>query len=340
MRRSRATPAFVCPRCRGPLSHLRDPDAERYRCDPCAADYPVVLGIPDFRLEPDPWIAIVDDHAKGRRLAERAQGQTFAEMVRTYWDMTRDTPRALADHFIDHVVTAEPRAEEWLDALDVRDAGAPPDGPWLDVGCGTADIVVAAARRGQVVVGVDLAFRWLVAARRRLEEAGVEGLLVCANGEHLPFADGTFARVVALGTLEHCRDAEALVGQARRVLRARGSLHLRTTNRFSLLREPHVGVWGVGFVPRRWADAYVRWRSGQRYLHHRPLSRRELRRGLRRAGFAHVRVEPSALLASDRRRLGRAARAAGWYQALRQLPPTRAALSWIAPLLDARGVAP
>lgn len=30
-------------------------------------------------------------------------------------------------------------------------------------------------------------------------------------------------------------------------------------NRFSLLPEPHVGLWGVGFLSRQTADTYVRW---------------------------------------------------------------------------------
>src|SRR4029079_10825215 len=142
----------------------------------------------------------------------------------------------------------------------------------------------------------------------------------CANGEYLPFAKESFARALSLGTLEHCRDADRVAADSRRVLRRGGLLRVRTVNRYSLLPEPHVGVWGVGLVPRRWADRYVRWRSGQRYQHHRPLSSHELARSFRRARFSDVKVGPSAMLAADRARLGGLQWAAPMYERFRSAP--------------------
>jgi ubiquinone/menaquinone biosynthesis C-methylase UbiE/uncharacterized protein YbaR (Trm112 family) len=331
-----AFPPFVCPSCHGALTHLERENVERYVCAPCGRSYPVVIGIPDFRLRPDPWIGFEDDRAKGIALEEQTRDADFEATVRAYWAMTPDTPRHLAERFTQFVVTAEPRAIEWLEHTATSDL---PRGPWLDVGCGTADLVLAASRRGQATVGIDIAFRWLVAARRRLQRAGFDAPLVCCNAEHLPFPPGSFAHVVSLGTMEHCLDAAALVAEAHRVLASDGSVSLRTVNRYSPLPEPHVGVWGVGFVPRRWADAYVRWRSGQRYVHHHPLSPRELRRGLRAAGFRRVRVTPAALLPSDRQRVGRIAAIAPVYDGLRRVPVVDRLMCWVAPLLEASGTA-
>ena len=328
-------PPFACPRCHGPVQQA----ADAYACPACQASYPIVLGIPDFRLFPDPWIGFEDDREKARRLATMTAGLPFEDAVRTYWDITPGTPRPQAERFTAHVLSAESRAGDWLDWLE-RTEGASSGGPWLDLGCGTADLLAAGAQRGITMVGVDIALRWLVVAARRPALAGSTGHLVCANGEHLPFAPGSFARVLSLGTLEHCRDAERLVAESKRVLRPGGLMRVKTVNRYTLLREPHVGVWGVGLMPRRWADRYVRWRSGQRYLHHRPLSSRELARGLRRAGFSGVSVAASALLASDRARLGAAASwAAPMYERMRQSPGVRTMMRWVAPLLDGRGVA-
>ena len=181
--------------------------------------------------------------------------------------------------------------------------------------------------------------RWLVVARRRAELAGAPVDFICCNAEHLPFADRTFARVVSVGTLEHCRDAEQALAESNRVLVSQGDIKIRTVNRFTMLSEPHVGVWGVGFVPRRLADRYVRWRGGQGYAHHRPLSSRELRRGMRRAGFTAVRVEPASLLATERARLGSAQWAGLAYERARRLPLVSAVLRASAPLLEAQGVA-
>jgi SAM-dependent methyltransferase len=325
-----APPPFVCPACRSALQHQSGAE-ERYVCAGCARTFPVVIGIPDFRLRSDPWIGLEADREKGRALEADTLDADFETTVRAYWARTPDTPRDQAERFTRFVVSAEPRAAEWLS--DVA-RGESPSGWWLDVGCGTADMVLAGLRRGQRMVGVDIAFRWLVVARRRLQRAGFDAPLVCCNGEHLPFADGSFRRVVSLGTLEHCLDSSAVVGEAARVLEPEGRLHFRTVNRFSLLPEPHVGVWGVGFVPRRWADAYVRWRSGQRYEHHRPLSTWELRRYARASGLREVRLGAAGLLTADRARLGPLAAVGPLYELARRAPAVGRVVSWAAPLLQ------
>jgi len=325
-----AQPEFVCPACRAELHHHTGTD-ERYRCAACARVYPVVIGIPDFRLLPDPWIGLEDDREKGRALEAETLDADFEATVRAYWARTPDTPRDQAERFTQFVVSAEPRAAEWLARASAGDA---PRGWWLDVGCGTADLVLAGTRCGQHVIGIDIAFRWLVVARRRLQRAGVSAPLVCCNGEHLPFRDRSFRRVVSLGTLEHSLDADAIVAEAARVLEPGGRLHVRTVNRFSLLPEPHVGVWGVGFLPRRWADAYVHWRSGQRYEHHRPLSPREVRSAARASGLRDVRVAAARLLSTDRARLGALGAVAPAYELARRTPAIGRLVSWGAPLLD------
>jgi SAM-dependent methyltransferase len=321
---------FVCPACHGPLTG----PAGEFACAPCVRRYPVVAGIPDFRLAPDPWISIDDDRAKGCRLESTTAGAGFEHTVRAYWAMTPGTPPDVAARFIDHVLSAAPRSREWL-ARVVADAPAP-DGPWLDLGCGTADLAEAAPP-GQTVVGIDVAFRWLVAARRRLHAAGRPAWLVCCNAEHLPFPPRVFGRVLSLGLLEHTSGPQPIFAEAARVLRPGGRVTTRSVNRFSLLREPHVGVWGVGFVPRTWADGYVRWRSGQRYLHHRPPSARELRRAVRGLPLADVVVRPARLLSPDRARLGPFAPLAGPYESLSRVSAGVAALRWVAPLLETTG---
>jgi SAM-dependent methyltransferase len=325
-----AQPSFVCPACHTALDHHTGTD-ERYRCVACQRVYPVVIGIPDFRLRPDPWIGLEADREKGRALEAETLEADFESTVRAYWAMTPGTPHEQAERFTRFVVSAEPRAAEWLALVSFDES---PRGWWLDVGCGTADLVLAGHRRGQHMIGIDIAFRWLVVARRRLQRAGVSAPLVCCNGEHLPFSDRSFRRVVSLGTLEHSLDAEAIVSEAARVLAPDGRLHVRTVNRYSLLPEPHVGVWGVGFVPRRWADAYVRWRSGQRYEHHRPLSVREIRRAARASGLRDVRVGAAALLTADRERLGALSAVAPAYELARRAPAIGRVVSWGAPLLD------
>ena len=329
----RVSLGVVCPRCRGDLV-TRD---DAYRCGACDVSYPVVLGIPDFRVFPDPWIGLEDDREKARRLEARSHGASLEEMVRTYWAMTPGTPDAQAERFFHHVMAAGERSREWLAQLEP--SGRRGAGLWLDVGTGTGDLACAVAERGDQALGVDIAMRWLIVARRRAELAGLRVDFVCCNAEYLPFADATFSRVVSVGTIEHCRDADRALGEACRVLLPGGDVRLRTVNRFTLLPEPHVAIWGVGFVPRQMADRYVRWRGGQGYEHHHPLSARELKRRMTRAGFQSIRVGAAPMLAAERERLGRLRWAASVYERARGLPVGRAALRWTAPLLEASGVA-
>ena len=318
---------LVCPNCKGGLA--RDDDG--LGCGSCGARYPVVAGIPDCRILPDPWISIPDDRAKARRLAGLTGGLDFPAAVQAYWDITPETPDDRKRHFIRAVLDGERLAAEWVATFPDarRDAG-----PWLDLGCGTGNLLSAVAARGIEAIGLDIALRWLVVACRRPGfETGEQ--LLCGDAAHLPFEDGAFGTVTALGVLEHCHDLPGVLGEVHRVLRPGGRFAARTVNRYSLLPEPHVGVWGAGYLPRAWADRYVHWRTGMRYVHHYPRSAPVLAAGLRRAGFRVARVTAARTLTTDRARLGRVTRrAVPVYERARLLPGLRWAARTLAPLLD------
>ncbi len=122
-------------------------------------------------------------------------------------------------------------------------------------------------------------------ARKRLQEAGATANLVCCCADYLPFPAESFDLVTAISSLEHVRDAQAVVRECARVQRGGGRLFVWTANRFSLAPEPHVHIWGVGFLPRRWMPAYVKWRRGLPYDKQYLLSCFELRRMLKRARY-------------------------------------------------------
>ena len=126
---------YRCPRCRGVLAA----NAAAYDCRGCVARYPVVFGIPDFRLYPDPYIAIEDDHRKGGRLYERYATSTFRELVEFYWSITPDTPPEMARRFTAHAHAGVQRGRWGLDDLAAANP-AGRGGPGkraLEVGCRT-----------------------------------------------------------------------------------------------------------------------------------------------------------------------------------------------------------
>lgn len=320
---------LVCPRCRGALDDATD----TLTCSACLATFPIVAGIPDLRVSPDPWIGLEEDRAKALRVLQESAGRDFAGHVRGYWSLTPTTRTDHAERFTRHVLAAKTRSSDWIRSLERARKTSGAEDIWLDLGCGTADLAAAAGNR--TVIGVDVAMRWLVVAKKRLEEEGIATHLVCANAEALPFPERSFDAVMSLGMLEHCGDLPAVLHGACRVLMPGGRFSARTVNRLSLLPEPHVRLWGVGFLPRSWANGYVHWRSGMQYRHHHPWSRRSLQREMERAGFEHVAVEAAASLPSE---VAEASpllqRLTPWYERSRRKPVLRTLAGLFAPLLE------
>lgn len=279
-----------CPVCKGALSAT---DCE-LRCPACDKRYPIVLGIPDLRVYEDPLIPLQDDYRKGEKLQVQAERLGFADLVRYYWSLPTypPTPPELRDRFIHHVLTDEYRIEAYKDKLGSGRA-------FLEVGCGTAALVEAVHDRFQFAVACDVAFRWLIVARRRFQEAGLPVNPICCCADYLPFAGGSFDAVASVSLLEHLPEAGSAIREFGRVLDSRGSVFIWTSNRFSLAPEPHVRVWGVGFLPRRWMPVYVNWRSRLAYEKKRLLSCFELRRLLKRAGLRSMRFSLPAITRGD-----------------------------------------
>jgi len=96
----------------------------------------------------------------------------------------------------------------------------------LDVGVGTGDLafgVLAASDHSARVVGIDLSPLMLDAARRRAGPRAKERFApLLATAERLPFADGTFERVVAGFAVRNFGDLALGLREMRRVLRAGG----------------------------------------------------------------------------------------------------------------------
>lgn len=87
----------------------------------------------------------------------------------------------------------ETGAREFYDRL------APaPGSKLLDVGCGSGQLALMAARDGLDVVGVDIAESWIERARARAQAEKLRARFELADAEALPFEDGTFDAVVSL----------------------------------------------------------------------------------------------------------------------------------------------
>jgi SAM-dependent methyltransferase len=234
---------------------------------------------------------------------------------------------------------AETRAAQALDAWESK-AGAGDGSALLEIGCGTAPLLIAARERYARVIGIDIAFRWLVMAKKRLQDAGLDLPLICANAESLPFRAETFDRLVADSVLEHVYDQPLVAREGLRVLAADGRLFIATPNRHSLGPDPHVGVWGAGLLPERLLGWYVR-RTGGIPPRRQLLSVGGLERLLRSTGYADIRVFLPDVGADQRARFGGVTRMAiDGYHLVKRLPVGGPVLRAIGPLLDAVATRP
>ncbi|MCO4771637.1 MAG: methyltransferase domain-containing protein, partial [Deltaproteobacteria bacterium] len=252
-----------CPRC---ASTLPQTSAGSIPCTGCGAQWPVVAGIPDLRVHPDPYIALDEDREKAERLAREGEGLSPAALVDLYFSLTPEVPPGLASGYRRGMLELGPaRAEDRLERLqhDVPRFGQSPR--VLDLGCGAGAWLPSLGARAGELVGVDVALRWLVVARAVLRARGIEATLICGNAESLPLSRNSFDVVIAANVLEHARDAEASLNEVFRVLDKDGYAYIATPNRFSVLPEPHVGVPGLGLLPRAAADEIVRRALGVPY---------------------------------------------------------------------------
>ncbi len=105
----------------------------------------------------------------------------------------------------------------------------------LEVGCGAGVDLARFARGGAAVTGVDIASSAIDLARANFEQQGLRGELRVANGEQLPFPDGSFDLVYAHGVVQYTSDPRRLVEECRRVLAPGGEAIFQVYNRLSWL---------------------------------------------------------------------------------------------------------
>jgi SAM-dependent methyltransferase len=105
----------------------------------------------------------------------------------------------------------------------------------LEVGCGAGTDLVRFARGGARVTGVDLSASAIELARQNFAQQGLTADLHEADGERLPFADGTFDLVYAHGVVQYTSNPAALIHECHRVLRPGGEAVFQVYNRISWL---------------------------------------------------------------------------------------------------------
>lgn len=128
----------------------------------------------------------------------------------------------------------------------------------VDIGCSAGFISDELAARGAATTGLDIDVPGLAKARARFGDR-VE--FVCASGDDMPYADGSVDVVVLNHIYEHVPDPDAVLTEIHRVLADDGVAYLGLGNKHQLI-EPHYRLPLLSWLPRTWADRYMR-RAGR-----------------------------------------------------------------------------
>ena len=272
-----------CPRCKGALSRQDG----RLQCVECRHAYEEIDGIPDLRVPGDSWIDFSEDSAMARELV--ALNLPLEELVRSVYSRRADWDEARIGLRTSQVLSSPARLAEdvagWLrPAMDT--------GVFLDLGCGSGVLLAAAAKGGysSIGLGIDVSMTWLVVAKRLILAYGGTPVLAAALGESLPLDDSVLDGVISLDVIEHVNHQDVYLKEIDRVTATGGALALSMPNRFSLTPEPHVFVWGVGWLPRAYQARFVHWRSGKSYDGTVLLSSFDLRRRLKRCSSFNFEI--------------------------------------------------
>lgn len=120
-----------------------------------------------------------------------------------------------------------PFLQGYLDRLDVKGKRL------LEIGLGYGTVGQRLAEMGARYHGLDVAEGPVEMVRTRLDRAGLAGQAVQGDALRLPFPEGSFDRLVAIGSLHHTGDLARAIQEAHRILVPGGRALVMVYSRYS-----------------------------------------------------------------------------------------------------------
>jgi 2-polyprenyl-3-methyl-5-hydroxy-6-metoxy-1,4-benzoquinol methylase len=164
----------------------------------------------------------------------------------------------------------------------------------LDLGCSVGIISKTIAAAGASLVGVDIDAASLKLAVMELNQ---HATFVLGDVGATPFQDETFDALICSQVYEHAPSLSLLAGEIYRVLKTGGLCFFSGPNRWAVMEE-HYHLPFLSWLPKVWANRYVRWSGRATEYYECPRSAGELRRAL--AGFIIHDLAPEMLRDPER----------------------------------------
>jgi ubiquinone/menaquinone biosynthesis C-methylase UbiE len=149
-------------------------------------------------------------------VGEGAGGPAGGVAMADYSTVTETVGTGLTREALAMMATRNAYASEWARGARV-----------LEVGCGAGQGLGRLASTARTVVGGDYTYSLLVGARRHY---GARVLLVCLDGQRLPFEAESFDRVLLFEAIYYLADQAAFVRECRRVLAPGGGVMICAAN--------------------------------------------------------------------------------------------------------------
>lgn len=117
----------------------------------------------------------------------------------------------------------------------------------LDVGCGSGQTAIPAAKQGIRVTGIDIAENLIQHARQRAKQAGLEVRFDVGSAEDLPYSNNSFDVAISLIGAMFAPRPEVVAAELARVLKSGGKLFMANWTPASMPAKMFKCV--AGFVP-------------------------------------------------------------------------------------------
>ena len=172
-------------------------------------------------------------------LKERIKGFWNKKPCGTFGVVPNDPDKLYFEEIKKRRHALEPFISDFIKKLDVNGKKT------LEIGCGVGTDGTTIAGFGAKYTGIDRSEVSVGLAKKNFEIGGLEGNILSADAEDLPFESENFERIYSWGVLHHTPDMTKSFSEVYRVLEKRGKFCIMLYNRHSLVGLQLYLVYGL-----------------------------------------------------------------------------------------------